>query len=397
MQCVSFARIERMIQKVGEKMESNVILKTKDERQFSFFYDKGLCFRETGRFGASSKMIYEDCSGQFDALELDCGKLVILCEDRQGGIVFLSEDGEEWLKTTLLKSKSGQTSEKNFFLFEQNGWLNGFYCLRYQGQILLVHHIIDNEDLQPQVVDLLREENVCVFSLENGDFLAVYASDYANGNLGFKRYAWNRKEWGRFEIIDKGELLFACRDEKENLYVAYCQEDACWLKVLKKDDYQTVYSQQQFPLPFLNGVRKNVRLVIENGKLWILYPNGASIFAAYCTLDSYAFSTPQQFVSRGEGKPFSLKAGGGVWHSYGYWNGSAPELFLLKNKGGRVAPDNSAEIERFAGISKETEQWGKEQIEDRKKELELSILRRDIETLKKRLTSLEKSVVYKER
>ena len=67
-------------------MESNVILKTKDGKQFYFFYDRGLCFREIGSSGKPQKMIYEDCTGQFDVLELDCGGMVILCEDQEGVI-----------------------------------------------------------------------------------------------------------------------------------------------------------------------------------------------------------------------------------------------------------------------------------------------------------------------
>lgn len=378
-------------------MESNVILKTKDGKQFYFFYDRGLCFREIGSSGKPQKMIYEDCTGQFDVLELDCGGMVILCEDQEGGIVFLSEDSGDWLKTTLLKSKSGQSGPKNFSLFEVSGWLNGFYCLSYQEQILLVHHVIDNEDIQPEVVDLLCGETFHVFQLENGDFLAVYHSDYSNGNLGFKLYAWNQKEWSRFETIDKGELLSAVKDGEDNLYVVYRQEEACYLKLLKKDTYQTAYSQQQFPLPFLNSVKKNVRLVIEDGKLWILYHNGASMFAAYCALGTYTFSTPQQFVSRGDFKDFYFKSGSSVRRSYGYLNHNMPELLILKDGDKRESSNDSSEIERFAGLHRTTDDFNREQIENRKNDLELCSLKRDIELIKKRLTSIEKSVVYKEK
>jgi len=77
-------------------------------------------------------------------------------------------------------------------------------------------------------------------------------------------------------------------------------------------------------------------------------------------------------------------------------NHNIPELLILKDGDKREEQSDSSEIERFAGIRRTTDHLDKAEIENRKNELELCSLKRDIELIKKRLTSIEKSVVYKE-
>ena len=79
------------------------IIKTLDERTLYFFENGGICVKDLSSKSNKYKVIYEDGVKDFAVEDLGFGKVGIVCQNKAGSIVFIKEDGENYIKTTLLK------------------------------------------------------------------------------------------------------------------------------------------------------------------------------------------------------------------------------------------------------------------------------------------------------
>jgi len=171
------------------------------ENQWWHFFMKpfyGLCYRkkEGVHFRPFEVLIKEACE-DFCVLSAG-GKLHLVCQDKEGNILYIDYDGTDWRKRTLLTSREEKPYPKYFSLISMSGYLNLFYTIIYRERCMLIHQMLDIGDKPPAVVDYIRPARppFLLTGRSGEEMILLYENE--SGVSGGRRYRWSQKSFGGF-------------------------------------------------------------------------------------------------------------------------------------------------------------------------------------------------------
>lgn len=154
-----------------------IILRDIAGREKSVYLDAehNLCIEKSNN---EKEIIFKNCSGEFEALQSEMGKIHIVLQDNIGNLFYLLYSEEKWLNFSLLKSKTGSCSFSGIRIFDIGGNLNLFYTLKYSERYLLIHQKIDfRNEKKPNVLDYVYNGKYSVFSDNKGNVYIVYQNE----------------------------------------------------------------------------------------------------------------------------------------------------------------------------------------------------------------------------
>jgi len=203
-------------------MSYNHIIKTANDRVLYFFIKEGLCVKDLLSPSDKYKIIYEEAVCDFCVIDTGYGEVGIVCQDDKGSIIFLRENNETYLKTTLLNNRSQLAYDKYFNLHKHNRWIGLSYIINYQGESLLSYQLVDEENQAPLVVDSVYDFNYFSFINKSNDIFYFYNREK---EFGYKIYKWSKKDFCDYEKLGDGKLLSAVNDNKGLYYIVYENEN----------------------------------------------------------------------------------------------------------------------------------------------------------------------------
>lgn len=351
------------------------IIKTLDERTLYFFENGGICVKDLSSKSNKYKVIYEDGVKDFTVEDLGFGKVGIVCQNKEGSIVFIKEDNENYIKTTLLNNKSQVYYDKYFKLKLHGNWLGLSYIIEYNNNNILCFQIINNENEPPLAVDYIV--NKTYFSFVNESYDRVFFYNKEN-EFGYKNYRWSKKDFTEYEKIDEGQIVHIINDFSDNYYIVYLKNNKYFLKLIRQNDDGFIF--EDYPLDFID-LFDEIVMMIENKNLWIVVKRYNFTFGRKTDLDQISFSPQYNFFCDGEIRSFPLSVRDKEKKTevlFGSLNDGKPELILYKDL---YNFKNSVKVTEKE-IKKEETPFGKMAIEINKLSIRISDLEKKLEKVK---------------
>lgn len=323
---------------------NDFIIKTNNGRCLYLFEKNGLCMKELNGFPNRYKLIYPELSGDFYAVDTGFGELGIVCQNKEGGIVFIRENNKEFIKTVLLNSKSKLVYDKNFVLLMHGRWLGISYIIEYNGNNMLSFQLADNENEPPLAVDYITGKNyyTCVDNEYNRIF--IYNRDK---ELGFNVFKWSQKKVTGYEKLCEGELICALKGFSEKIYLVIRKQEDFFLTILEKSADNMI--SEEYPLEFLQK-NDDLTLMLDNKNLWITVKRKEFTFAYKTDMEKISFSSRYSIFT--DGAVIKIKTAFNdndkkINECFGVIRDFVPELVLYKdlNKVRRIASDDGRKSE----------------------------------------------------
>ena len=207
----------------------NILVKERYDLIWHFYNNShGICFCKTENESVTEySVLLSDVTGDFDAIIDDSDCIHLICQNKNGDIIYATHFNGQWRKTSLLKSKSQKPLFKNFTIKRVGNLLNLFYCIDYNGKTMLTHHIIENTSAEPQIIDNIKDD-FSVTQDSNGNITVLYFSEIAN-EWGTKKYIWSQKSWSDFSAIKSLKDVkhpFLYTDINDKIHIVYERSDA---------------------------------------------------------------------------------------------------------------------------------------------------------------------------
>lgn len=304
------------------------IIKTTDERTLYFFENGGICVKDLSSKSNKYNVIYEDGIKDFAVEDLGFGRVGIVCQNKEGSIVFIKEDGQNYIKTTLLNNKSQVYYDKYFKLKLHGNWLGLSYIIEYNNNNILCFQIVNNENEPPLAVDYIVNKTYFSFVNESYDRIFFYNKE---NEFGYKKYIWSKKDFREYEKLDEGQIIHIINDFSDNYYIIYLKDNKYFLKVLKQNEDS--FSFDDYPVDFID-LFDEVVMMIENKNLWIVVKRYNFTFGRKTDTDNISFSPQYNFFCDGEIRAFPLSVRDKEKKAeklFGSLNNGKPELILYKD------------------------------------------------------------------
>ena len=317
------------------------LLKKQNGDTLLFFYKDGICIRELQKNSQDVEILFEDATDDFDMITDDNGYIHIVCQDHAGSIVYLAHDNKSWKKFILLQSKNKTICDKHFRMVKVSKYVNLFYLLKYKENIMLVHHIIDNANTSPTIIDYLSEEYQefdMLSDTENN--IIIFYTEKESGRLGYKKFLWSEKKWTGFvECNPAGaKYVAAIKNDKDEIHLAYTVEDSVFYRCFA----QTGFNKYEWTKKkLIADCYQSLSLNIESyqNELWITWENGFGVNGVFSKDNGEVFNATTRFrPERGAevkrfGMRFCFKTEFelSVNKTYGYMERGLPKLFLLQS------------------------------------------------------------------
>ncbi len=283
----------------------------------------GLCFRkrENGRFLNFEVLLPEACE-DFCAAGVGDG-IHIVCQDKSGSILYLTQEKEVWHKTTLLESKSSVPYPKYFSLVPMGGFLNLFYVIAYQEKHMLVHQILSAPDKPPTVVDRITLQSPPFLSVAHTgtDITVLYENE--SGISGQRLYRWSRKEFGRFVPVHPAagpSVRGALVEPGDRVRYAALQtvDSVSNLVYFEK----TEQGQDTPPVTVYLDCPKDAVPVFchDGGRLYLSWRENGGVMSSYSVDDGGKWSKPVRYMKGASVSPvlYGIWEGGAFRQAYGY-------------------------------------------------------------------------------
>lgn len=197
----------------------------------------GICYcKMTDENITEYQVLLPDGQEDFDILVDDSDCIHLVFQNSDGDIMYANHFNGQWRKTTLLQSKNQSYYPKDFVLKRVNNWLNLMYCIEYNGRRMLTHHIIDNTEGTPLVVDCIKND-YCIAQDSSCNIIALFYSE-TQKSWGIRKYVWSKKEWSAFSAIS---VLEGCQnpflyiDSDDNIHIVY-EREMCIMEYFDKNE-----------------------------------------------------------------------------------------------------------------------------------------------------------------
>ncbi len=367
---------------------NNIIVKTKENRVLYFYNDKGLCIKNLINLNTNSKMIYEDARGDFDVIEMSGGEVGIICQDKDGCIVFLRESGREYLKSTLLLNKNKSVYDKHFTLLNHGKWLSVVYIVDYEGKKILSHQIVDKENQTPYAIDEISNDKYFAFTDKGNNIILLYNKE---NEAGYRIYKWGSKEWSDYIKLTDGNIITAADDYMENIYILSENENRQFY--LRADNNSLEFTK--IHKTKTDEICNDAVMFFEADYLWVIKENKDKLFGIKMTKEFERVSGPMFFGNDVYKKLYSIKTNENKYkirNCYGYETNNIPKLIVYKNLYDtsvvikeKIIKEEGEEICEFAGMPVKKE--SAEEIEINKLKIKVSDLARRISRLENRINN----------
>lgn len=276
-------------------------------QQWHFFYQpgSGICFKKKAETKWNNyEILLKDGQSDFDVMIDSRGNIHLACQDQVGSIIYLMYNGTQWHKYTILQSKANRTYPKHFKMLSINGWINLFYIIEYKGKNLLIHQILDNNNVSPNVIDYISktERPFCVQADSSNNIHIYYQSESDSGRLGYKTYIWSKKQWSDFISIglDSNVLFpYFILDKEDHFHLVFLRKAHKGYSIIYKRKPSSSYNQSLWDKETMIYNRCDTQvipiIIKEDKRLWILWQMDIKVFSCYSDNDGIEWNKPAQF------------------------------------------------------------------------------------------------------
>ncbi len=307
---------------------NDFIIKTNNGRTIYFFDNEGLCMKELTGYSNRYKLVYPELSGDFYVADTGFGELGIVCQNKEGSIVFIKESNGDFIKTVLLNSKSKLVYDKHFVLLLHGRWLGISYVIEYKGNNLLSFQLADNENEPPLAVDYIYGKKYYTYVDDGYNRFFIYNKDR---ELGYKVFRWSVKKFGEYEKLCDGELVSAVNGFYSECYIVFKQEEKSFLLILKNQENDTI--KEIYPLEFLDKY-EDLTLMLDKNILWIIGKKSDFTFAYKTDINTISFSSQYNIFTDGKVKKIKTVLNDDdkkAYECFGTVKDFVPELLLYKD------------------------------------------------------------------
>ena len=183
--------------------------------------------------GDSSITLAEGCTDADCCID-DAGIMYALCACGDGSIVCCTNSGNGWHRYTVMTSKNGNGDICGIRCVCISGRLNIWYSLDYNGKKMLIHQLVDGEEMigEPYVAGSLGYKKKFDICCDNDKNTYVYYVDDEE-KLCSIGYLWSQKKYTPKEIV---------ADRISNVAViADISGRVCIAAIGKKAEFNVVY------------------------------------------------------------------------------------------------------------------------------------------------------------
>ncbi|OQB12665.1 MAG: hypothetical protein BWY15_02124 [Firmicutes bacterium ADurb.Bin193] len=282
----------------------------------------GICFcRMTSDHITEYEVLLSSGQKDFDVLIDDTDTIHLVCGDDSGSMIYISNRDKTWKKYTVMQSKTIEVSPKNFNIYRVGNWINVIYSIDYKGKRLLSHQILESSN-PPGAIDYTEGE-FCTTKDLDGNIYVLYNNQ--SGALGWRKFAWGKKEWSDFTAITAGEGLIS-----PYIYV----DDKIHIAGIRDDSVVYISDGTEHCL----GTPGSGPIILKHGGLlYVMWENKRSGKVCVCPSSNRgaSFQSPTEFVS-GTFAPVKLYSLAHTSfencfarHCYGYIRDNTVNLYLL--------------------------------------------------------------------
>lgn len=309
------------------------------QKQWWHFFIKpfyGLCFRkkEGTRFSPFEVLLPSACE-DFCAIVAN-DRIHLVCQEENGSILYLTQEGETWQKVVLFESKTGVAYKKYFSMIAAGNFINLFYVIKYQEKHMLVHQILAAEDRPPTVIDRVQ----CVtmpysVTMHTGtDITVLYKNESGTG--GERLYRWSKKAFSRFMPVHPSANCQPCcfLPEKDGTvrYAAYQKVEGIYNLVYFEKKPDMSYSQ---PTVIYLDCRQEAEPIFcrNQQKLYLVWQESGCIMSSYLMNEEGKWSKPIRYMQPSGTRimQYGICQNETMRHAYGYEKGQ--EIVLYADEG----------------------------------------------------------------
>ena len=369
---------------MGNAITNRHILNQSSGQKWHFFYHAkdGICFEKKLETGWDEyQILFKNSMNDFDVTVDHRDYIHLVCQDKTGSIIYLTYNNRQWQKYVILKSKSAKAYRKNFKMLLVNQWINLIYTIEYKEKTLLVHHVLDNRDVPPNVIDYINDtqRSFCAAVDNSSNMHIFYQSDAQSGRLGYKTYIWSKKTWSHFTSVQEQSTdirsPYAIVDKQDNIHLTYLKKAA--------DSYHIIYKRKPYrPSENLSwdkeitvhtrANKSSIPVMLATGEnLWLLWHQNISVYSSFSQNNGTTWSSPTQFMA---GRYGDIDLFGYISaverdnahticnRCYGYGNNHNIVLYVLSNYLQQLDQEKAEHKPQYKAEGHEIEEFAKENI-----------------------------------
>ncbi|WP_094548278.1 hypothetical protein [Petroclostridium xylanilyticum] len=291
-------------------ISNQYMLKQASKQQWYFFHhtNTGICFKKKLENEWSDyEILLKDGQGDFDIIIDPRDNIHLICQDKLGSIIYLMYNGQQWHKYVILQSKNNKAYPKYFKMLFVNGWINLFYVIQYKDKNLLVHHILDNNNVSPNVIDyIVTSARPFSVSAENSGNIHIYYQDNTDSNkIGYRVYMWSKKTWSDFISIDlenyDAVLPYIIIDHQDNIHLTYLKKSGKNYDIIYKRKPSNSYNKALWDkevVVYNRCYEDAVPVIMKVDKqLLILWQQDIKVLSSSSDDDGITWRKPSQFMA----------------------------------------------------------------------------------------------------
>lgn len=367
---------------------NNHILYDRNGGMIHFFHTDadGLCIKAD----AGVQTLLKDAYPDFDLCQCG-GALHIVCQNRDGDLIYLKNADGKWYKYTLLVSKTKGAYDKHFFLLPTGSCIQLFYTLRSGGKLLLAQQILgEGTQPQPSIVAPVKDGVQPFFAVADKEFDTFIYYQNEQGVLGCRTYKWSSKSLGGFEPVFPASAETPCVS-----FDSFGRQHICSVsgkEILYRQRALDGAFTQEAHIPLSSAAAGlSPFLRFEEDKIYIIWKQERNVMYTTSVNDGESFCAPVRVLSSGSHPVrFTLHTDSGRAFALGYFLGgeikfypvAAPQLASpvrrpvpqRKQTGGR-APAQGGTADELERLKRAVSALGQELSELKNRfELALSVL-----------------------
>ena len=307
---------------------NDFIIKTNNGRCIYLFDNDGLCMKDLTSYSNRYKLIYPESAGDFGAVDTGFGEIGVICQNKEGSIVFIKENDGEFIKTILLNSKNKIVYDKYFVILLHGRWIGISYIIEYKENNLLSFQIVNNENEPPMAVDYIKNKKYFTFVDNDYNRMFIYNKD---DGFGYKAFKWSQKRFEEYEFLEEGELVTALEGFSDDCFIIFKKDGKNYLLKLKYHGINMI--KETYLLDFIDKY-DDLSLMLDKNILWIIAEKNDFVIAYKTDTNQISFSSQYNIFTEGKVKKIKTvlnDSDKNAVECFGTVKEYTPELLLYKD------------------------------------------------------------------